>query len=135
MLDIRVIRENAPAIQERLKLRGGDHWKLVDAVLACDEKRRKAETEKQQLQNSRKTISKQIGMLKGKGQHAEADAVMAQVGTLKTELDNSAARLEVIQAEAGYREAQAAYFNSLYEYYIAKVDYLKASGKLTGTHE
>ena len=43
--------------------------------------------------------------------------------------------LEVIQAEAGYREAQAAYFNSLYEYYIAKVDYLKASGKLTGTNE
>jgi outer membrane protein TolC len=43
--------------------------------------------------------------------------------------------LEVIQAEASYREAQAAYFNSLYEYYIAKVDYLKASGKLTGHHE
>jgi len=43
--------------------------------------------------------------------------------------------LEVIQAEAGYREAQAAYFNSLYEYYIAKVDYLKASGKLTGINE
>ena len=72
MLDIRVIRENAPAIQERLKLRGGDHWKLVDAVLACDEKRRKAETEKQQLQNSRKTISKQIGMLKGKGEDTAA---------------------------------------------------------------
>lgn len=43
--------------------------------------------------------------------------------------------LEVIQAEAGYREAQAAYFNSLYDYYIAKVDYLKASGKLTGSEE
>ncbi|MBM3935689.1 MAG: TolC family protein [Sphingomonadales bacterium] len=43
--------------------------------------------------------------------------------------------LEVIQAEAGYREAQAAYFNSLYDYYIAKVDYLKASGKLTANNE
>jgi seryl-tRNA synthetase len=38
-------------------------------------------------------------MLKGKGQHAEADAVMTQVGTLKAELDTSAARLDVIQAE------------------------------------
>ncbi len=43
--------------------------------------------------------------------------------------------LEVIQAEVGYREAQSAYFNSLYDYYISKVDYLKASGKLTGNNE
>jgi seryl-tRNA synthetase len=38
-------------------------------------------------------------MLKGKGQHAEADAVMAQVGAMKAELEASAARLEVIQTE------------------------------------
>ncbi|RYD19498.1 MAG: hypothetical protein EOP88_18760, partial [Verrucomicrobiaceae bacterium] len=37
MLDIRVIRDNPAAVQERLKLRGGDHWKLIDDVLACDE--------------------------------------------------------------------------------------------------
>jgi len=43
--------------------------------------------------------------------------------------------LEVIQAETSLREAQAAYYNSLYEYCIAKVDYLKASGKLTGTND
>ena len=34
MLDIRVIRENPAAVQERLKNRGGDHWKLIDDVLA-----------------------------------------------------------------------------------------------------
>jgi outer membrane protein TolC len=49
--------------------------------------------------------------------------------------EGAGTNLEVIQAEAGYREAQAAYFSSLYDYYIAKVDYLKASGKLTGTTE
>ncbi len=67
MLDIRVIRENPALVQERLKTRGGDHWKLVDEVLACDEIRRAAETAKQNFQASRKTISKQIGGLKGQG--------------------------------------------------------------------
>ena len=95
MLDIRVIRENAPAIQERLKLRGGDHWKLVDAVLACDEKRRKAETEKQQLQNSRKTISKQIGMLKGKGE--DTSAIEAEVRGINEQI----VALDVVAEDAG----------------------------------
>ena len=77
MLDIRVIRDNPAAVQDRLKTRGGDHWKLVAEVLACDEARRKAETDKQQLQNSRKTISKQIGMLKAKGE--DTSAIEAEV--------------------------------------------------------
>ena len=77
MLDIRVIRDNPAAVQDRLKTRGGDHWKLVDDVLACDEARRRAETDKQQLQNSRKTISKQIGMLKAKGE--DTSAIEAEV--------------------------------------------------------
>ncbi len=77
MLDIRVIRENPAAVQERLKTRGGDHWKLIDEVLACDEARRAAETSKQQLQNSRKTISKQIGIAKGKGE--DTSAIEAEV--------------------------------------------------------
>ena len=51
MLDIRVIREQADEVRTRLKARGGDHWKLIDEVLACDEARRAAETSKQELQN------------------------------------------------------------------------------------
>ena len=55
-------------MKTRLKARGGDHWKLIDEVLACDESRRAADTSKQELQNKRKTISKQIGMMKAKGE-------------------------------------------------------------------
>jgi len=77
MLDIRVIRENPEAVRERVKLRGGDHWKLIDEVLACDETRRSAETSKQLLQSQRKNISKQIGMLKGKGE--DTSAIEAEV--------------------------------------------------------
>jgi len=97
MLDIRVIRENPAAVQERLKARGGDHWKLIDDVLACDETRRAAETSKQQLQNSRKTISKQIGMLKGKGEdtsaiEAEARSINEQIAAFDVEADAASAR-------------------------------------------
>jgi seryl-tRNA synthetase len=94
MLDIRVIRENPAAVREHLKNRGGDHWKLVDAVLACDEARRKAETDKQQLQNSRKTLSKQIGMLKGRGEdtaaiEAEVRGINEQISALDAVADNA----------------------------------------------
>ena len=84
MLDIRVIRDNPAAVQERLKNRGGDHWKLVDAVLACDESRRKAETDKQLLQNSRKNLSKQIGMLKGQG--ADTSAIETEVRAINEQI-------------------------------------------------
>ncbi len=97
MLDIRVIREHPAAIEERLKARGGDHWKLVAEVLACDESRRRAETEKQTLQAQRKSTSKQIGMLKGKGEdtsaiEADVRAINEQINTLDIEADAAAAR-------------------------------------------
>jgi seryl-tRNA synthetase len=96
MLDIRVIRENPAAVEERLKSRGGDHWKLVAAVLACDEARRKSETDKQQLQSQRKTISKQIGMLKAKGEdtssiEAEVRAINEQITALDVRAEDAAA--------------------------------------------
>ncbi|MDP3850021.1 MAG: serine--tRNA ligase [Luteolibacter sp.] len=96
MLDIRVIRDNPAAVQERLKTRGGDHWKLIDEVLACDEARRKSETEKQQLQNQRKTISKQIGMLKAKGEdtsgiEAEVRAINEQIAAHDVKAEDAAA--------------------------------------------
>jgi seryl-tRNA synthetase len=99
MLDIRVIRENPTAVQERLKPRGGDHWKLIDEVLACDEARRRAETEKQSLQSERKTTSKQIGALKSKGEdtsaiEAEVRAINDKIAALDAESEAAGARQE-----------------------------------------
>lgn len=84
MLDIRVIREQAEEVKTRLKARGGDHWKLIDEVLACDVERRAAETAKQELQNKRKTISKQIGMMKAKGE--DSSAIEAEVRSINDEI-------------------------------------------------
>ncbi len=97
MLDIRVIRENSATVQDRLKARGGDYWKLVDEVLACDESRRAGETLKQTLQSSRKTISKQIGIRKGNGEdtasaEAEVRAINDQITALDAECESAAIR-------------------------------------------
>ena len=57
MLYIRLLREDPEMVKERLKTRGGEAWTLVDEVLACDEKRRAGETEKQALQGDRKRLT------------------------------------------------------------------------------
>jgi seryl-tRNA synthetase len=100
MLDIREIRETPDAVRERLKARGGDHWTLIDEVLACDESRRKAETEKQSLQSERKQISKQIGMLKAKGE--DSSDIEAQVRTIKEKIEALDADVE----RAGSRQSE-----------------------------
>jgi seryl-tRNA synthetase len=97
MLDIRLIRESADVVRERLRARGGEHGVVVDEVLACDAERRSAETLKQQLQNSRKTISKQIGQMKAKGEdssalEAEVRAINEQIAEKDRESDDATAR-------------------------------------------
>lgn len=72
MLDIRLLRENPDAVRERLKARGGDSWSLVDEALACDEKRRAGETERQRLQGERNRLSKEIGIKKKNGEDTTA---------------------------------------------------------------
>ncbi len=100
MLDILLLRKDLDAVIARLQTRKNPQAFLdVDAFRALESERKTLQTRTEELQAQRNSLSKQIGMLKGKGQHAEADAVMAQVGSIKTELDASAARLDVIQAE------------------------------------
>ncbi len=100
MLDILLLRKDLDAVIARLQTRKNPQPFLdVDAFRALESERKTLQTRTEELQAQRNSLSKQIGMLKGKGQHAEADAVMAQVAAIKTELETSAARLEVIQAE------------------------------------
>ena len=89
MLDIQVLRNNIDAAAERLAARG---FTLERATFQTLESERKSlQTRTQELQASRNSLSKQIGMLKGKGE--DASGVMAQVAALKDELDNNEIRL------------------------------------------
>ncbi len=100
MLDILLLRKDLDAVVARLETRKKPQPFLDVAAFQSLENERKAlQTRTESLQAQRNSLSKQIGMLKGKGQHAEAEAVMAQVAGIKAELDTSAARLDVIQSE------------------------------------
>ncbi|MFN3735870.1 serine--tRNA ligase [Hydrogenophaga sp.] len=100
MLDIVQLRKDLDTVVARLTTRKNPQPYLdVAAYQALEAERKALQTRTEELQSQRNSLSKQIGMLKGKGQHAEADAVMAQVGAIKAELDAGAARLDVIQTE------------------------------------
>ena len=82
MHDLKFIRENAAIFDAAMARRGLPVQS--PAILALDEKRRAAQTRAQELQQIRNEKSKQIGMLKSKGENA--DAVMAEVAAAKEEI-------------------------------------------------
>jgi len=89
MLDIQLLRNDLDAVAERLAARG---FTLDSATFqALDGERKTLQTRTQELQASRNSLSKQIGMLKGKGE--DASAVMAQVAAHKDELEANELRL------------------------------------------
>jgi seryl-tRNA synthetase len=98
MLDITLLRRDLPQVLARLQSRKNPQVFLNEAAFTALENERKTlQTRTEELQAQRNSLSKQIGMLKGKGE--SADAVMAEVGQLKTELDASVVRLDALQTE------------------------------------
>ncbi|RFC46021.1 MAG: seryl-tRNA synthetase [Verrucomicrobia bacterium] len=100
MLDIRLLREESERVRARLSSRGGEAHLAVDEVLACDLERREAETERQRLQGERKSVSKMIGQLKGKGE--DTSAIEEQVRALGDRIDEVGRRADA--ADARQRE-------------------------------
>ena len=89
MLDIQLLRTNIDAVSQRLATRG---YTLDTATFqTLDAERKTLQSRTQDLQASRNNLSKQIGMLKGKGE--DASGVMAEVAALKSELEANEARL------------------------------------------
>ena len=100
MLDIRLFREKADFVKERLATRGGDFSALVDEVLAIDEHRRAAETERQRLQSDRNRISKEIGMAKKKGEDtATIEAEVRLIGDRIDQIGHDADALDIRQRD------------------------------------
>ena len=82
MLDIQLLRKDLPAAVAGLKRRG---FAFPEAEFkALEEERRKLQSRTEELQGKRNTLSKQIGILKGKKE--DASAVMAEVAGIGDEL-------------------------------------------------
>jgi len=89
MLDIQLLRNNLDAIADRLATRG---FTLDRSTFQRLENERKfLQTRTQELQAGRNSLSRQVGMLKGRGE--DAAAVMEQVAAIKNELEANEARL------------------------------------------
>lgn len=100
MLDITLLRKDLDSVVTRLQTRKHPQpWLDVEAFSALEAERKMLQTRTEDLQAQRNSLSKQIGMLKGKGDHADADAVMAQVGGIKQTLEAAETRLKALQAE------------------------------------
>ncbi|MBB3280423.1 serine--tRNA ligase [Mitsuaria sp. BK037] len=98
MLDITLLRKDLDAVIERLQLRKNPQPFLdVERFKALEADRKQVQTRTEELQARRNQLSKQVGMLKGKGE--DASAVMAEVGGIADELKAGADKLELIQQE------------------------------------
>jgi len=98
MLDILLLRKDLDAAVARLETRKKPQAFLnVEKFRALETERKTLQTRTEELQSQRNSLSKQIGMLKSKGE--STDQVMADVASIKTELDASALRLDALQAE------------------------------------
>jgi len=97
MLDIKLIREKADFVRERLGTRGGGDAEKIDQILGLDDQRRKLLGEVEQLKASRNRVSKEIGALMAQKKSTEAEAKKVetrQMGERITELDKQTAEIE-----------------------------------------
>ena len=93
MIDIQLLRKDIDTVAARLAAR---KFQLdVSAFNALEAERKSIQTRTEELQGKRNSLSKQIGMLKGKGE--DTTAVMAEVAGLGDELKANEVALGEVQ--------------------------------------
>src|SRR5215218_6665289 len=93
MLDIQTLRKDLPSVVAALKRR---HFDFDEpGFRALEDERRRIQSRTEELQGKRNTLSKQVGMLKGKGE--DASAVLAEVSGIGDELKSNEAALGELQ--------------------------------------
>ena len=95
MLDLKLIRSDPERVKAALARRGAAE--RVDELLALDARRRELLPQIEGAQAERKTLSKQVGEAKQRGEEA-AEQVLAVQG-LKGKIESGKAELETVEAE------------------------------------
>ncbi|MDR3353015.1 MAG: serine--tRNA ligase [Zoogloeaceae bacterium] len=92
MLDIQLLRNHPDQVAARLATRG----KAIDLAefSALEARRKTLQTETQELQNRRNTLSREIGALKARGENA--DDILRQVAETKARLEAAERELETL---------------------------------------
>ncbi|MBR4102053.1 MAG: serine--tRNA ligase [Oscillospiraceae bacterium] len=96
MLDMKFLRTTPDIVKENIKKKfQDDKLPLVDEVIALDKEYRETKVKCDDLRMQRKSKSKQIGGLMGKGDKEGAEAIKAEVVAIGEELE----RLEALEVE------------------------------------
>ena len=93
MLDIQLLRKDLPAVIAGLARRGFEFD--VATFQKTEDERKRLQLRTEELQGKRNSLSKQVGMLKGKGE--DASAVLAEVGGIGEELKANETALAALQ--------------------------------------
>ncbi|HEX7404134.1 MAG TPA: serine--tRNA ligase [Usitatibacter sp.] len=93
MLDIQLLRKDLPAAIAGLKRRGFEFDEA--GFRALEDERKKLQSRTEELQAKSNALSKQVGILKGKGE--DASAVLAEVGGIGEELKGNETALAAQQ--------------------------------------
>jgi seryl-tRNA synthetase len=97
MLDIKMVRERADFVRQRLASRQAGDEASIDELLKLDELRRKLLAEVESLKSNRNRVSKEIGALMAQKKAEEAEArkkETRELGDRIAELDKQAAEVE-----------------------------------------
>jgi seryl-tRNA synthetase len=93
MLDIQLLRKDLPAVVAGLARRGVRFDEV--GFRALEDERKGLQTRTEELQAKRNALSRQVGLLKGKGE--DASAVLAEVGGIGDELKANETALAALQ--------------------------------------
>ncbi|MCG7857412.1 serine--tRNA ligase [Flavihumibacter sp.] len=88
MLQVNFIRQHVDLVKERLAVKHFGKPELVDELLQFDERRRKLQFERDELQGKVNAASKDIGLLMREGKKAEAESLKAEVAAIKGRMDD-----------------------------------------------
>ena len=97
MIDIQLLRQNLTNVAEKLSNRG---YKLdIDNFQSLEQQRKQLQMRTEELQAQRNQFSKKIGALKSQGKHDEANLIMANVAKIKTQLEETDHKYQLIQTQ------------------------------------
>jgi seryl-tRNA synthetase len=99
MLDIRRIRSDPEGVKAALELRGPGTSDAIDDVVALDAEQRRIVARRDEIRSGIKSLSKQVGRLRGQGQAGEAEGLMADSRALGEEEEGLAKAAGVLADE------------------------------------
>lgn len=100
MLDLRLVRENASLVLERLAVRGNDALRgQVERLVALDEERRSLISQIDGMRARRNEVSPRVGRLKQEGRGAEAEPLVLEMRELGQRMSALEAHASEVEAE------------------------------------